>query len=417
MEVDVWTEVGGNTDSLEIGCRAINYVDNPASLSGLDQYDAILYHLGNSAAHNNMYPVFLEKPGIVVLHDFVLHHFFAAYYLEHLKKPDLYVLEMEYNYGSEGRLIAHTFLRRNSLPPWQIAPLAYPLNQRILDKAQGVIVHSRFVRDLVSKSARFLPIRQINLFARIVDADAVKSKLRRKYRLPEDKVVVASLGFITPAKRMDVTLAAINHLGRDDVLFLLVGESPAGSDAAIRKGLRSGLVRSTGYVDAASFEEYMQLIDICVNLRWPTMGETSASLCRALGAGKPCIVSDVGWFAELPDHCVAKVAPGDREEEMLSAHLRDLIEHPAMRETMGANARRYIAENHEIGDISRQYAEFIEQVTTLRARQESLGGLVRAAAVALADLGVTETDTEIISSTARHLATLGVVRNATRNDK
>jgi hypothetical protein len=125
----------------------------------------------------------------------------------------------------------------------------------------------------------------------------------------------------------------------------------------------------------------------------------------------------VGWFAELPDHCVAKVAPGDREEEMLSAHLRDLIEHPAMRETMGANARRYIAENHEIGDISRQYAEFIEQVTTLRARQESLGGLVRAAAVALADLGVTETDTEIISSTARHLATLGVVRNATRNDK
>ena len=59
------------------------------------------------------------------------------------------------------------------------------------------------------------------------------------------------------------------------------------------------------------FESLMAACDVLVNLRSPTMGETSGSVIRALSLGKPMLVSDVGWFSELPDG-VALQHPGRR---------------------------------------------------------------------------------------------------------
>ena len=57
----------------------------------------------------------------------------------------------------------------------------------------------------------------------------------------------------------------------------------------------------------------MAACDVCVNLRSPTMGETSGSVIRQLSLGKPVVVSDVGWFAELPDDVALKVPVDDEE--------------------------------------------------------------------------------------------------------
>lgn len=37
--------------------------------------DVALYHLGNNGLHGDIYRRALESPGVVVLHDAVLHHF------------------------------------------------------------------------------------------------------------------------------------------------------------------------------------------------------------------------------------------------------------------------------------------------------------------------------------------------------
>ena len=57
----------------------------------------------------------------------------------------------------------------------------------------------------------------------------------------------------------------------------------------------------------------MAACDACVSLRSPTMGETSGTAIRALSLGKPLVVSDVGWFSELPDDVALKV-PVDEDE-------------------------------------------------------------------------------------------------------
>ena len=57
----------------------------------------------------------------------------------------------------------------------------------------------------------------------------------------------------------------------------------------------------------------MAACDVLVNLRSPTMGETSGSVIRGLALGKPMLVSDVGWFSELPDGVALKIPVDDYE--------------------------------------------------------------------------------------------------------
>ncbi len=45
-------------------------------------------------------------------------------------------------------------------------------------------------------------------------------------------------------------------------------------------------VRVLGFVPIEKFVDYMGACDIILNLRYPTVGETSGSLQRALGLGK-----------------------------------------------------------------------------------------------------------------------------------
>ncbi|MGH7822273.1 MAG: hypothetical protein ACREQ9_21130, partial [Candidatus Binatia bacterium] len=43
-------------------------------------YDAVLYEMGNSSAHRLVFESLLRYPGVVQLHDLVLHHFYLDYY-------------------------------------------------------------------------------------------------------------------------------------------------------------------------------------------------------------------------------------------------------------------------------------------------------------------------------------------------
>ena len=65
----------------------------------------------------------------------------------------------------------------------------------------------------------------------------------------------------------------------------------------------------------------MAACDVLVNLRSPTMGETSGAVIRGLALGKPMLVSDVGWFSELPDDAVLKIPVDEYEVPTIAAAL------------------------------------------------------------------------------------------------
>ena len=54
-----------------------------------------------------------------------------------------------------------------------------------------------------------------------------------------------------------------------------------------------------------------------MNLRYPYNGESSATLIQCMAMRKPCVVTDIGWFSELPDNCVIKMPINCSDDDLV----------------------------------------------------------------------------------------------------
>ncbi len=109
--------------------------------------DVSLYHVGNDPdAHGWIVDALRASPGVVVLHEYVLHHLVAGITIGR-GDPRGYLDAMERELGVAGRLLALGVLD-NLLPLlWETQPERFPLAGGILDSAHGLIVHSEFVAE------------------------------------------------------------------------------------------------------------------------------------------------------------------------------------------------------------------------------------------------------------------------------
>lgn len=324
------------------------------------RYDMCLYQMGNSPYHEYIYRQLLRHPGVTVLHDYVLHHF-----LEFITvgRGDLigYIREMGYSYGVEGMVRARRmFAGQERVPRYR-----HPLCERVVDSSLGLIVHSDYVArrlDEIRPGTRVTKVNQ-HLSLRKVPSLATA---RASLGLGDDQFVVASFGLIDPVKRIDLILRAFARFKKKyrKAIYLLVGElvSPYEIEDKVRELGLEGAVRITARVDMDTFQAYMAACDVGINLRFPTAGETSASVIRIMGVGKPVIVSNVGWFAELPDDCCLKVDPGETEEETLLTHMEFLAANEGTRRELGASARAYVEENHSLESSAQGYMNFIREI-------------------------------------------------------
>jgi hypothetical protein len=145
---------------------------------------------------------------------------------------------------------------------------------------------------------------------------------------------------------------------------MLVGSISSNYDArsVVERAGLAEVVTITGYVSRADFEDYVAAADVCLNLRHPTAGETSASLLRLLGAGRPTLVTASGSFTELPPGVAAQVDPDASEDDLILAYCRLLAERPDIATAMGATAREYVARNHTLDGAALGYMQFLAQL-------------------------------------------------------
>lgn len=115
----------------------------------------------------------------------------------------------------------------------------------------------------------------------------------------------------------------------------------------------------TGYLEREEYLAGVELSDIILNLRFPTMGESSGTLCETMKAGKPSIVTAINQYLEFPDDVCWKVPLGRMEVPTLTAMLTYLLEHEEVRETMAKNAKAYADRILNSENIARLYARLI----------------------------------------------------------
>lgn len=332
---------------------------------GKNDFDIHIYHMGNNDHHSYIYSVLLQYPGVVVLHEPMLHHFVFSQTVGNNRLRD-YLRELDYCYKAERSTVVKTTLEARDENSWY----DYPLVDRIVDSSLGIIVHSEFARNTVLDVNPRANVRKINHHYAPPPDEHIRSPelIRKVLGVGRDEFLVGSLGYITDSKKIDVLLRALAWM-RDNgysVKLLLVGKLLPGCEVLRwieELGLEDRVI-VTGFVDTRTFREYLNAPDAFVALRNPSAGETSGSVIKMMGTGMPIFLSDHYAFSEFPDDCCKKITPGETEEEELKKGLVAFAEDPDMALSVGENAKEYVLAHHDIHDSARQYMQFASDILT-----------------------------------------------------
>jgi glycosyltransferase involved in cell wall biosynthesis len=327
-----------------------------------DRYDATILHMGNSPAHNYMVPFVLGGRHILVLHDIVLHHLMVWRAVQRRGGREAYRKSMRDAYGETGDAVAARVLLGQNPP----AMFDYPLNEELIRAARLVVVHSPSSAEWVKRLVPGTETRVVPMGVPLI-APVERDAARARFGIAPETFVILSLGRVNPFKRMPAVFRAVRRLADElpDVQLLIVGGDSPNYDVP-RLARFAGVERYTrrlGYVPDADLPDLFAAADVCVNLRHPTAGETSAAVLRLMSAGLPTIVTDTGAFSDLPDDAVLKVPPNAFEGEVLVAYLRALATDPVFRRAVGANARAFVARDHTMRRAAEGFLGVLSEVT------------------------------------------------------
>ena len=321
--------------------------------------DINLYQIGNNGFHGFVYDRALAEPGVVVLHESNLHHLIAEQTIKR-NDWDAYLREVEFDGGPEALLYARRVRALEVGPDYD----GVPMLKRLLAASRGVVVHSRFVEKDVRAAGFEGPVAVIPHGAWIPPADRLA--VRQKLGVGTATLLVGTFGFLKPYKRIAESLRAFKRLlgVQTGARMILVGEPhPDFPLQSIINGL--GLqdsVRVLGFTPIEDFVGYIAATDVVLNLRFPTVGESSGTLLRCFGLGRAVIVSNVGSFSEYPDDICLKVPVDATEEDTLFEYLNLLAARPDLRQAMGENARAWVERECNWRSVAERYLGFLECV-------------------------------------------------------
>jgi glycosyltransferase involved in cell wall biosynthesis/SAM-dependent methyltransferase len=324
-----------------------------------ERFDIALYQMGNNGCHSFVYESALRHPGVVVMHESNLHHLLTEITIRRADW-DAYVRECEYAGGETARAFAERVRNLEVGPDYE----GLPMTRRLLESARGVIVHSRYMEKEIRSAGFAGPLAVIPHGAWIPPGD--RNGYRERLGLDESVPLVGIFGYLKPYKRIAESLRAFRRLLRlqPQAKMILVGEPHP--DLPLEDMIRSmGLspnVRLLGFAPIEEFTGYLSACDIVINLRHPTVGESSGTLLRAMGLGKAALVSEVGSFGEFPDDVCLKVPVGVGEEDTIFEYLNLLVSRPEVAQELGARARDYVLEQCNWPVVAKQYAGFLEAV-------------------------------------------------------
>jgi len=320
------------------------------------KFDLALYQIGNNPHHDFVYEAALRNPGVVVMHEANLHHLMADLTIQR-GDWDAYLREAEFNGGEAALEHARRAKALETGPDYE----GVAMTRRLLESAKGLIVHSDFMLREMRRQGFAGPIARIPHGAWIPQVD--RYAYRDRLGVDQDTPLIGIFGHLKPYKRIAESLRAFRRLLRVEprARMILVGEKHPDFqvDSLIRSLDLWGAVRVLGFTPIEDFAGYIAASDIVLNLRYPTVGETSGSLLRALGLGRAVMVSEVGAFAELPDDICLKVPVGAGEEDLIFEYMNLLVSRREVARSLGARAHAYVERECNWESVAHRYASFL----------------------------------------------------------
>lgn len=287
----------------------------------LGPFDHVLCCVGNSVMHAHAYRALMRRPGVVIAHDVRLSGFYAPMAeVEDREDPDgWFRRKLEGMYGDAAPPIP-----RNELP-WSATPEARGayMTREIQAHATRVLVHSADAAWILASEAPS-PAPPID----VVPFGVPEAMNRQPSGRFSGEPLVVFLGSISPAKPVEAVLDAFARFAVDVPGARLVIAGHALEDVLDRARARAaelGVAGSTevlGRVGDAAYWDLIASADMALGVRTVSNGEASAAVADCFAARLPLIVTDFGWYSELPADVADRVAPAASPAELASAIAR-----------------------------------------------------------------------------------------------
>ena len=333
--------------------------------------DLDVYQMGNQLSfHGYMHAAALATPGLLVLHDLALLDLYAVA-CGGLDSPVLV---------EEARIEDPMIV--DGLPTILVDEreepdrLGVPLSHRLVEASLLTIVHSAWVRDEIVRRCPTALVRHVRQPVRILGVSAQTEDER------QGEVLFGIFGSLERHKRVPVAVKAFSRVHRtfpERARLVIAGRL---DNPEVAREVRE-IIQAAEISDAVEMlidvplevlEKEIARCDVAICLRWPTAGEVSASLMRALGAGKPVILSDLPQYRDLdPTFCWRVPTDGSREASELERLMRSVVGDPELARIGGAAASGFVEAEATVPRTAQRYLEALEECRALSAATASLG--------------------------------------------
>jgi glycosyltransferase involved in cell wall biosynthesis len=325
--------------------------------SGSSRADIHLYHLGNNRLHKDIYARALANPGVVVLHDAVLHHFLLG-----SLSQEQYLSEWVYNYGEWRRDLGDELWRERSRASVDPRYFQFPMLRRIVERSIGVIVHNPGACAI----ARAQGAKRVEIIPHFCEAEetpeaAELARFRQRIGVGQGVQLFGMFGYLREPKRVLPCIRAFErlHAVRPETALLLAGEVVSPDLERLLQSEANPAIHRMGHLSEREFRLAGAAVDCCLNLRYPGVGETSGIAVRLMGLAKPVIVTDNAENSDFPPAAVLRVSSGVAESEELFDHMLLVTEFPAIAREIGSEAGLHIRKHHALEAVARRYWEVL----------------------------------------------------------
>ncbi len=291
----------------------------------------------------------------MVLHDALLHHF----YLGSFRKTE-YADEFVFNYGEWNRKEAEVLWRDRAASAQDSRYFDRPMLKRIAQTALHVIVHNPAAARAVRQHSPETSVTEIPHFQDLPltpDPREITS-FRSALDIPENGFVFAVFGYLRESKRLLPILRAFSRLRQlqQNTYLLIAGEFVSQDlERAVATWISQPGIRRLPHLPERDFRLAAASVDCCLNLRYPTAGETSGIAMRLMAAGKPVIATEGEEWLRFDENSLLRIPAGPPESEALFEAMVLLRDHPELGRQIGRQAREHIQRYHSLSASAAEY--------------------------------------------------------------
>ena len=269
-----------------------------------------LLQVGNNIYHGYILERARMGGAVIELHDLTLHHLHAELTLSRNDFPS-YLCGLQQAEGEWGRRLAYQRAKGFHTPRLEYYLRA---NREICDRAEAVIVHSKWARFQIESQEIDTPVYVLPHYARGLSESPAKSRSREEARerlnLDRETFVILCVGEVTPEKRLDWILDAFDLMRNEGAGVELVIAGPCDEPVIadrIARSRQGHAIRVTGYLSDEMIDEYLLAADIVPVMRFPSAGDSPKVVARAMGLGRLTVVPEYAAFSDLPDDVCEKI--------------------------------------------------------------------------------------------------------------